>query len=204
MRTWENPAYKTGYEKSSEKSLSSNQGMEKATTGYSQGYSQGYSYSGGQKREKSTIKETPENLDKNTPSEKQGKEFKPYSLKDYKDIMDLNKIQYKGLGPNINTEQYKMERLKNERRAEFAQQVKIMNAIKLSDPSNKKSTAKEQPKQISKREKAILFAKNVPKPKAKMEYEEEEEDFDFSAKNELDKYEKNYNEIKSKMDKMKL
>jgi hypothetical protein len=203
VRTWENPAYKTGYEKSSEKASSSNHRSDKVTTGYSQGYPQGHSYSGEQKREKSIVKETPDTAEKKTPTEKQGKEFKPYNLKDYKDIMDLNKIQYKGLGPNINTDQYKMERLKNERRAEFAQQVKIMNAMKLSDPSNKKQPGKEQPKAVSKREKALMFAKNVPKPRPRTEYDEEE-DFDFSAKNDLDQYEKQYNDLKSKMEKMKL
>lgn len=67
-----------------------------------------------------------------------------------------------GLGANIGTEEWEKKNSKLQAMKQFSSKVKISN--KASNPGPPK-IKKEQVKEKSKREKALEFAKNVPKPK---------------------------------------
>ena len=93
--------------------------------------------------------------------------YKPYTIKDYNEIQRTAfSTSQKGLGPNINTEDWLMRKEKLEKMMNFSQNVKLFNSKKLSEvvriDANKEAFEKAFMK--SKREKAIEFAKNIPRP----------------------------------------
>ena len=89
--------------------------------------------------------------------------YKPYTLKEYKDRQgDPKMYRMGGLGANIGTEEWQQRNSKLQAMKNFASKVKIENRARSQNPPKRK---KEQPKELSKREKALQFARNVPKPK---------------------------------------
>jgi len=89
--------------------------------------------------------------------------YKPYSLKEYKEKPNDPKFyRMGGLGANIGTEEWEKKNSKLQAMRQFASKVKITNKATNSNPPKRK---KEPTKEKSKREKALEFAKNVPKPK---------------------------------------
>ena len=95
--------------------------------------------------------------------EQQKKNYKPYSLKEYKERhLDPSAYRMGGLGANIGTEEWEKQNNKVQAMKEFASKVKIENRARSMNPPKQR---KEIEKEKSKREKAIEFAKNVPKPK---------------------------------------
>lgn len=91
-------------------------------------------------------------------------QYKPYSLKEYKERhIDPKGYQLGGLGANIGTEEWQQRNSKLQAMKSFASKVKVENRARSMNPPKRR---KEEPKEKSKREKAIEFAKNVPKPKA--------------------------------------
>lgn len=96
--------------------------------------------------------------------------YKPYSLKEYKEkLTDPKMYRLGGLGANVGTEEWQQRNNKLQAMKYFAGKVKVENrARSMNQPKQKK----EQVKELSKREKALLFAKNVPKPKLPPKKEE--------------------------------
>ncbi|CDW77089.1 UNKNOWN [Stylonychia lemnae] len=96
--------------------------------------------------------------------------YKPYSVKDYKQMQQTSQsMKLGGLGANIGSQEWENAKKKQEQAQEFAKQVKLQNQQKpqTSQSSKKKE---EKPKEKTSREKALEFAKNnVPKPKVKSE-----------------------------------
>jgi hypothetical protein len=64
-----------------------------------------------------------------------------------------------GLGPNIGSEEWERAQRKKEASLKYAEEVRT-NAAANPLPARKK----EKPKEKTAREKALEFAKNVPKP----------------------------------------
>lgn len=94
--------------------------------------------------------------------------YKPYTLKDYNEIKKTaGSTSQKGLGPNINTEDWLSRKEKLEKMMSFSQNVKIFNSKKLSENIRDYDYEKEAAENAfikSKRDKALDFAKNIPKP----------------------------------------
>jgi len=94
------------------------------------------------------------------------KNYKPYSLKDYKEIKNQVPQNSRGLGPNINNEDWQKRKEKLERITQFSENVRVFNSQLIIPVFHNKATS-EQTKERwkSKREIALAFAKNIPKPK---------------------------------------
>ena len=91
-------------------------------------------------------------------------QYKPYTLKEYKEKHDNDPKMLKmgGLGANIGTEDWVKRNNKLKAMKDFASRVKVENRAKSLNPAPKR---KEMPKEKSNRQKALEFAKNIPKPK---------------------------------------
>jgi hypothetical protein len=88
--------------------------------------------------------------------------FEPYTLKDYQNIRSDKYYELGGLGAgNIGTEDWKQRKDALDKRNSYSKQVKKANAN--LPPSNYRRS-KEPEKEPSKREKALQFAKMIPKP----------------------------------------
>ena len=95
--------------------------------------------------------------------DQQKKNYKPYSLKEYKEKhLDPSAYRMGGLGANIGSHEWEKRNSKAQVMKEFASKVKIENRARSMNPPKQR---KEEEKEKSKREKALEFAKNVPKPK---------------------------------------
>lgn len=79
--------------------------------------------------------------------------------------------EMKGLGPNINTEEWKEKKEKMDKMNQFAMNVKLLNSQKLSETKPIKPSMPQIDENSAKarREKAMEFAKMVPKPTIKRE-----------------------------------
>lgn len=89
--------------------------------------------------------------------------FKPYTLKDYQNIKTDKYYELGGLGPaNIGTEDWKLRKQALEKRIDYSRQIQLANynAPVMIRKGNEPET------EISKREKAIQFAKRIPKPRS--------------------------------------
>ena len=78
-----------------------------------------------------------------------------------------------GLGANIGSDDWEKAKKKSEQAQEYAKQLRLQNQNK-PPPSKPKKEA--EPKEKTTREKALEFAKNIPKPKVKKSTQESEED----------------------------
>eukprot|EP00195_Chlamydomonas_chlamydogama_P013528 CAMPEP_0202890600 /NCGR_PEP_ID=MMETSP1392-20130828/946_1 /ASSEMBLY_ACC=CAM_ASM_000868 /TAXON_ID=225041 /ORGANISM="Chlamydomonas chlamydogama, Strain SAG 11-48b" /LENGTH=647 /DNA_ID=CAMNT_0049574201 /DNA_START=144 /DNA_END=2087 /DNA_ORIENTATION=+ len=95
-------------------------------------------------------------------------DYQPYDIKDFEDKEYNIKKAGKGywelgrLGPDLETEELQAKREKQERIKQLAAQVREDNAKKQVQAAAKPAAPK--PKEPSAREKALMFAKNIPKP----------------------------------------
>lgn len=128
--------------------------------------------------------------------------YKPYSLKEYKErANDPKAYRMGGLGANIGTDEWQQRNSKLQAMKSFASKVKIENRAKSMNPPKRR---KEVEREVSKREKALEFAKNVPKPKVvtkkqtkleKMKSNQETDDYDFMNGVDNDPGEPNFDEF---------
>ncbi len=102
-------------------------------------------------------------------SEKMRK-FKKYGLKDYQNLQStIQNSKMGGLGPNIGSEQWEAAKRKKEIAMQYSNNLKQMNAhvhkgrIKSGTSSHLAVPNEKDAKSV--REKALDFAKNVPRPK---------------------------------------
>lgn len=98
-----------------------------------------------------------------------GLKYTPYTLKEYNELQkSASSTAQKGLGPNINTEDWLFRKEKLEKMINFSQNVKLFNSKKISETQkNAFDFERQQDEKLqnkSKRQKAIEFAKNIPKP----------------------------------------
>ena len=97
-------------------------------------------------------------------------DFKPYTLKDYQSIRNEKYYELGGLGPSyVGTEDWKTKKEALDKRNLYAKQVQMAFANIPTYPVIRKP--KEPEKEISSRERAMLFAKMIqrPQPKARVE-----------------------------------
>ncbi|CAG9327667.1 unnamed protein product [Blepharisma stoltei] len=95
-------------------------------------------------------------------------DFSPYTLTDYHMIKNDKYYELGGLGAvNIGTEEWIKRKEMQDRRVDYAKQVKYINAASLP-PSGAKKTPKITEKVPSKMQRANEFAKNIPKPQLKI------------------------------------
>ncbi|TNV83972.1 hypothetical protein FGO68_gene1885 [Halteria grandinella] len=99
-----------------------------------------------------------------------GQHYKQHTLQDYKNLQQaVQSMRMGGLGANIGSEEWEKARKKQEFYAEFGKQIRLQNMQK---PLQKKTNVE---KEVSRRERALEFARQVPKPKIKQQCEQFEE-----------------------------
>eukprot|EP00602_Paraphysomonas_sp_CaronLab_P008651 CAMPEP_0185036958 /NCGR_PEP_ID=MMETSP1103-20130426/30731_1 /TAXON_ID=36769 /ORGANISM="Paraphysomonas bandaiensis, Strain Caron Lab Isolate" /LENGTH=349 /DNA_ID=CAMNT_0027574733 /DNA_START=203 /DNA_END=1252 /DNA_ORIENTATION=+ len=91
--------------------------------------------------------------------------YKPYTLQDYKKIKPQNYVELGKLKPDLNTEELVAKRANAERIKEFSKNLHHYN--KQAMPRRDQSAEDKKKKEVSRREKALQFAQNIPKPKVK-------------------------------------
>ena len=74
-----------------------------------------------------------------------------------------------GLGANIGSDDWEKAKKKKELISEYAKNIKLQNTQK---PPSRKRENDDKVKEKTSREKALEFAKNVPKPKKRLDKEE--------------------------------
>jgi Jhy protein len=74
-----------------------------------------------------------------------------------------------GLGANIGSDDWEKAKRKKEAIQEYAKQLRMVNTAK--PPTQKRR--EEETREKTAREKALEFAKNVPKPRRRVEREED-------------------------------
>lgn len=105
--------------------------------------------------------------------------------------------EMKGLGPNINTDEWKEKKDKMDKMNQFAMNVKLLNSQKLSEAKTVKPSIPQIDENSAKarREKAMEFAKMIPKPTVKREASRvPEKNNSNNANDRKDKNEKQPNE----------
>lgn len=118
---------------------------------------------------------TPEEVERSAMTEgsyaktyKRKIDFQPYTIDDYKSmkmkVKGLEKLG--GLGPDLESEEVKKKREKQERMKKYAKLIKKENADYLTNVP-KKPIAPEPPKLSEARERMKEFASQIPKPKPK-------------------------------------
>ena len=96
----------------------------------------------------------------------QGKKFTPYTVNEYKTLSRTHNTKLGGLGANFDSEWEKKQK-KTEKAKEFSKVIRGLNQDKISRQVVKPKAPPEAQKQPTLKEKAIEFAKSVPKPKPK-------------------------------------
>ncbi|KAL9965283.1 hypothetical protein ACROYT_G029058 [Oculina patagonica] len=98
-------------------------------------------------------------------------QYKPYTLKDYKNIAGAN-VEHSagGLGPNVDTDEYKEKMSKISKQREYAAMLRSQHSAMRKQQERKASgQVPVKPKHVKeaeiKRQAALNYAKNVPKPK---------------------------------------
>ena len=91
------------------------------------------------------------------------RKFTPYSIEDYKVLSRTHGNKLGGLGANFDGD-WEDKIKKNEKTKEFSKMIRGINSEKISKQVVK---SKEPIKEVTTRDKAIAFAKQVPKPKQK-------------------------------------
>ena len=91
------------------------------------------------------------------------RKFTPYTINDYKSLSRTHKTKLGGLGANLN-EDWEEKIKKNEKTKEFSNMIRGLNSDKISKQVVKPKVIEKTP---TVRDKALAFARNVPKPKAK-------------------------------------
>jgi hypothetical protein len=93
--------------------------------------------------------------------------YKKYNIRDYNNLKaNVQSQKLGGLGANIGTEEWEMAKRKKEIQTQYANNLKELNAVQpTSKPLNKISRFGGGDKDRTARDRALEFAKNVPKPK---------------------------------------
>lgn len=87
--------------------------------------------------------------------------YKPYNIKEYQAMNNQTKQQkLGGLGANIGSDRWEEAQRKKEAAAAYAEQIRHTTTVKTKP-------RQEKPRELTAREKAIIYANSVPKPKAK-------------------------------------
>ena len=109
-------------------------------------------------------------------------EYKPYTLQQYKIIKPKEYVEICNLKPDLNTDELRAKRANLERIKEFSKNLKSFNEKMIESQSRKPPTFSEasaieisKKKEDSSRERALQFAKNIPRPKIVQRAEEFEE-----------------------------
>lgn len=91
------------------------------------------------------------------------RKYTPYSINDYKSLSRTHKAKLGGLGANMNDE-WEEKAKKNEKTKEFSNMIRGLNSEKISKQVVRPKIMERTP---TVRDKAMAFAKNVPKPRPK-------------------------------------
>ncbi|CAK67111.1 unnamed protein product (macronuclear) [Paramecium tetraurelia] len=117
-----------------------------------------------------TVTEPQKKMEQRSQSAKQQQQqvgdsqrYKPYTIKDYEIMKKTANAKLGGLGPNISGDEWAKEKEKVQKRQEFAEQVRQFNSTNIITIKSKET---KQP-EINARQKAMEFARNIPKPVAK-------------------------------------
>jgi hypothetical protein len=106
-------------------------------------------------------------------------EYKPYTLRQYNQIKSKEYVEISNLKPDLNTDALIAKRANLERIKQFSKNLNTHNRdnMEVAPKAPKSSQSSEmvinRKKLESKRERALQFAKNVPKPKLKAQQEYE-------------------------------
>jgi hypothetical protein len=102
-------------------------------------------------------------------------EYKPYTLSDYKSIA-AQPVKLGSLGPSIDPETEAKRKEKAAAMKALAAKIREENTKKLASQANNNndSSAEQKQRELTKREKAIEFAKNVPKPKQRKKWDKQQ------------------------------
>lgn len=98
-------------------------------------------------------------------------QYKPYTLKDYRNFAGANIEQLAGgLGPNVDSDEFKEKMKKVSKQREYAAMLRSQHSTMRKQEEKKGSTQPPaKPKHVKeaeiKRQTALNYAKNVPKPK---------------------------------------
>jgi hypothetical protein len=125
-------------------------------------------------------------------------DFVPYSIKDYNNIKPEGYYELGGLGPSsVGTDDWVKRKEMQERRKEYAKQIVANNSNRLP-PSNKRRPERQVEEKLSARQRAIEFAKNIPKPTLKVAVKESlETENKIEPESELDKMQKEHEKLKA-------
>ena len=123
------------------------------------------------------------NKDQGKYSDQRKATYKPYSLKDYQSVKVRNPVNLGGLGPNTNTDEWYKEREKRDKMTEFSQNVKVFNAQRIQATDTDFKPSKDRDNDRSRRDIALDFAKNIPKPKPRKQSPGLDEEEDKQYKN---------------------
>jgi hypothetical protein len=95
------------------------------------------------------------------------RDFRPYTIKDYKIIQPQEYYELGGLGAyNLGTEDWRKRKELLDRRTDYANQVK--DAHKALPPAKQRRPKRHPEKPLSGRQKALEFARNIPRPRMKV------------------------------------
>jgi hypothetical protein len=115
------------------------------------------------------------------------RKFTPYSITDYKTLSRTHNAKLGGLGANFD-HQWEGKIKQQEKAKDFSKMIKEFNSEKVQkNPPRPPQQDKGAKTEKNAREKALEFAKQIPKPKRKPAKEEEKE-------------EKEMNGVKSRLD----
>ena len=96
-----------------------------------------------------------------------GKDYKPYTIKDYAGIKSERYYQLGGLGPSyVGTNKWKLDKQRNEKRIKYGVQVYYLNAAKF--PLLPLINSKQKEIEDNSRKRALEFAKSIIKPSLKV------------------------------------
>jgi hypothetical protein len=114
-------------------------------------------------------------LESNSPLPKKPRrckpfEFKPYTLQQYR---ETSPKQFKSLGklgnPNIGSDLWNSKKAAKEKRLQYAKEVEANNrATMIVRPENERIEVPEITTAFIMRQRAVQFAKSIPKPKLKV------------------------------------
>ncbi|KAM3137552.1 hypothetical protein pb186bvf_010342 [Paramecium bursaria] len=103
---------------------------------------------------------------------KQRTRYRPYTYQDYEMMKKTAQTRLGGLGPNTGGEDWYKDKEKQAKRQQFAEYVKIFNSTNVT--TNNKIQAKPM-EQINARQKAMEFAKNIPRPPVRTQQQQQQQ-----------------------------
>eukprot|EP00295_Goniomonas_pacifica_P044022 CAMPEP_0175912832 /NCGR_PEP_ID=MMETSP0108-20121206/8942_1 /TAXON_ID=195067 ORGANISM="Goniomonas pacifica, Strain CCMP1869" /NCGR_SAMPLE_ID=MMETSP0108 /ASSEMBLY_ACC=CAM_ASM_000204 /LENGTH=306 /DNA_ID=CAMNT_0017235181 /DNA_START=38 /DNA_END=958 /DNA_ORIENTATION=+ len=87
-------------------------------------------------------------------------DFRPYSYADYERIQPKEYVELGGLGPDLNNEELLVKKEKRDRAKAYAEEIRQ----NMPAPTRPRPVVRDEPKPVSARDKALEFARNIPKP----------------------------------------